>query len=457
MSLILDAISQHDPRRPALVGNGWRYAYGALKQEIRCRALKLSDAARLGISLQNGPEWILWDLAAIKAGVPCVPLPPFFTREQTDRVLQSAGITHIVSAEGLISTDLPQKQTIPEGTAKITYTSGTTGTPKGVCLAQEGLEQVAASIVEMLGRDMAGRHLSVLPLSILLENVAGVYAALMAGGTVYAPSLEDIGFADPFRPDFTMLRAFMIQERITSAILVPELLRGLMSVKPDLPDLQFLAVGGAKLPSKLIAAARDMGLPVYEGYGLSECGSVVSLNTPHQDRPGSVGKILPHIDLTCHDGEILIENPAFLGYLGECRRGAFATGDLGHLDSDGFLHIDGRKKNVLITSYGRNISPEWIESLLLSRPGIAQALVYGDAQPFLSALIVPAFPQADIAAAITEVNRDLPDYAKIEHFRTVPPFTVAGQTLTGTGRPRRPQILNLYTKESENELLRTAG
>lgn len=228
-----------------------------------------------------------------------------------------------------------------------------------------------------------------------------------------------------------------------------------MAVQTELPTLKFLAVGGSKSSPQLIASARQCGFPVYEGYGLSECASVVSLNTPENDKIGSVGKVLPHIELIEQDGEIIIENPAFLGYLGEQHSGVFQTGDLGHLDEDGYLTIDGRKKNILITSYGRNISPEWIESQLLLCPEIMQAVVYGDSEPFLSAYIVPMSSGADLETAIARTNAALPEYAHIKNFSPVPPFTVVDGTLTGTGRPKREVILSKYQtqKEKDYELL----
>ncbi len=417
MSLILDAIQSHDPVRLALVGDTQSYTYGDLKAEIDRRSASLSGVSVLGLALDNGLDWILWDLAAVQAGLPCVPLPPFFNKDQINHVIQSAGISHIVSENGIGGTGISLREDICEGTAKVTFTSGTTGTPKGVCLSQNGLEQVAQSLVEVLDAELADRHVSILPLAVLLENVAGVYATLLAGGTVYAPSLKTIGFANPFQPDFAAVSKYIEEHEITSVILVPELLRVLMTSKLQSSNLKFMAVGGSKVSPALISTARDMGLPVYEGYGLSECGSVVSLNTPDHDQPGSVGKILPHIRLADNEGEIVAKSPAFLGYLGDTHHGNLATGDLGHIDEDGFLHIDGRKKNILITSYGRNISPEWVEGVLRAQPEILQAVVYGDAQPFLSAEIVPAAPQVDIAQAVERANAELPDYALIKDFQ----------------------------------------
>ncbi|MGN7438746.1 MAG: AMP-binding protein [Alcanivorax sp.] len=457
MSLIIDAIRNNPADSIALVGDNHSLTYGELSEKINAYADALFDVQTLGIALDNGIEWVLWDLAAVHANVPSIPIPPFFTQEQVFHSLQASGASHLLTSEGMRSLGGGAKSVLPHGTAKVTFTSGTTGTPKGVCLSQNGMENVAHSLTEILDNEYAQKHLSILPMAVLLENIAGVYATLLAGGTVYIPSLKTIGFSNPFQPDFQTLAYYMKTYEITSAILVPELLRGLMAARVELPDLKFLAVGGSKSSPTLISSARQCGFPVYEGYGLSECASVVSLNTPENDKIGSVGKVLPHIELTECDGEITIKNPAFLGYLGQEHDGEFSTGDLGHLDADGYLTIDGRKKNVLITSYGRNISPEWVESQLLLCPEIAQAIVYGDAEPFLSALIVPMSHDTDLASAIDRTNATLPEYAHIKNFSPVAPFTVADGTLTGTGRPKREIILSKYQtqKENENELLRS--
>ena len=460
MSHIHTVIKSHDSGKLALIGNTVKYTYGDLTSEIEQRASILKSVGILGLALDNGPEWILWDLAAISAGVPCVPIPPFFSPTQRVHSLKLAGVTHVLSPTGLDDTGISSGGRIPENTAKITFTSGTTGEPKGVCLSQAGLEQVALSLVEVLGTKLADRHLSILPLAVLLENVAGVYATLLAGGTICLPSLRTIGFANPFQPDFLKLSAYMAEHKITSAILVPELLRGLVTSRPKLPTLKFLAVGGSKVSPLLLATARKYGLPVYEGYGLSECGSVVALNTPSQNLQDSVGKVLPHIKLDEENGEIVIKNPAFLGYINQPYEGSFSTGDLGNVDDKGFLHIAGRKKNILITSYGRNISPEWVESVLLTQPEILQTVIYGDAQPFLSALIVPSSHMVDVTEAIRRANSFLPDYAQIKNYQIVTPFNAADGTLTGTGRPRREEIFKkhhfIMTKENTHDFLQSA-
>ncbi len=438
---ILAALTQHPYAKTALQDQQRCITYGDLPDMIDERARQLDGITCAGLALDNSVEWVLWDLAALKAGTILVPLPPFFTAAQTQHALQSSGCTAVITPQGL--SPLPfAPVALPLGTVKITYTSGTTGMPKGVCLPQAAMENVARSIVSTLGSDLAGIHCTILPLGVLLENVAGVYAALIAGATIILPSLKDFG------AQYGCLHAQLKQNHATSAIMVPEILRILMTQvvhHGPLPALKFVAVGGSKIASALVLQARALDLPVYEGYGLSECASVVSMNAPGHDKPGTTGCLLPHVEASIENSEIIIHNPGFLGYVGEPHHGPYATGDLGQMDQNGFLSITGRKKNILITSYGRNVSPEWVESVLLAQPEIAQAFVYGDAQPYLSALIVPTRIDADIEHAIERANAALPDYAQIHHTSLTAPFTQQDGTLTGNGRLRRQNILETRT------------
>lgn len=453
--MIFKAIQSHAPDKIAMYGNFRKLTYGQLSNEIEMRLQGLAGVKALAIALDNSVQWMLWDLAALKAGIPCVPLPPFFTDSQVFHSLQSAGVSHILNDQGLRAIGLDENSVMPEECAKVTFTSGTTGNPKGVCLSKKAMENVAFSIVDVLGTELAGTHVSVLPLGVLLENVAGVYAGLIAGCTIHMPSLKEYG------ENYANIHSVLKSDGATSIILVPEILRiliGQVARLGPLDTLKFIAVGGSKIDPSLINQARAMGLPVYEGYGLSECASVVAMNTPKAHKTGSVGKLLPHVKANFKKGELYFKTEGFLGYIGEEPEEDFASGDLGAIDKDGFVTISGRKKNVLITSYGRNVSPEWVESTLLTQPSIAQALVYGDGQPSLSAFIVPAYVGADIEEAVYVANQALPDYAQVKNFKIVSPFTAQNGLLTGTGRPRRDQILKLYNiKENTHELLRSTS
>jgi len=136
-----------------------------------------------------------------------------------------------------------------------------------------------------------------------------------------------------------------------------------------------------------------------------------------------------------------------LGYLGADRTVSPAwwpSGDLGRIDADGFLHIDGRRDNVLITSFGRNVSPEWVESELQGAPAIAQAVVYGNGAPQLTAVLWPARAdagEAELAQAVESANARLPDYARVAHWiRARAPFAADSGLATANGRPRRHAI-----------------
>ncbi|GJL81561.1 MAG: hypothetical protein DHS20C01_11950 [marine bacterium B5-7] len=447
----------------ALADESTQISYSMLPDAIRRRREQIStrQIRVLAIDIDNSVEWVLWDLAAASAGIVCVPIAPFFSAQQRDHVLDAAGVDTIVTAIGLES--YPTKSAtdhipvvIHTGTAKITFTSGTTGTPKGVCLSFAGLQTVARSVYEALPVERLSVHFCAMPLAILLENVAGVYAALFAGCRI-----ELCACASTWT-DSKVLAANLARCRANTVILVPELLRGLLAVVGQygeagarpLADLEFMAVGGSHVSPQLISDARVMGLPVYEGYGLSECGSVVALSRPGLDRAGAVGRLLPHVDVRIENEEIVIGNPLCLGYLDDEPMGTLYTGDVGDIDDDGFVTIKGRSRNVLVTSYGRNISPEWIEALLLNDPVIAQALVCGDGWPLPGALIVAADNVADesINHIIESVNQQLPDTARICAWLRVPPFTPHNGLLTATGRPRREPIHHKYLHALEKKM-----
>lgn len=456
MQQALIAAAQAHGDKIALCDGAQKLTYAEIDNEIRkyARRLQLAGCTRLAIGGDNSVKWVLWDLAALRLGIPCVPLPPFFTKDQQAHVLTAAGISHIADSNNLIPTFVDTSPALPAGCAKITFTSGSTGAPKGVCLSEDGMMAVAQGIGARLGAGFAGRHLCLLPLAVLLENIAGVYAALLMGATVVLPAAAARGMADPFAPDFAALLASIEKQTATSVILVPELLRGLLAATAAAghapASLRFAAVGGARVAPVLLQQAALLGIPAFEGYGLSECASVVSLNTPDDNIPGSTGRLLPHIEARVENGELLVRNTAFLGYLGGAEQpdAWLPTGDLARLEDDGRLFLEGRRKNLIITAFGRNVSPEWVESLLLAQPEIAQAIAHGDGQPQVGALIVPMREGADIAAAVARCNAQLPAYAQVGDWRVVAPFTAQNGLLTGNGRPRREKILATHTQEN---------
>ncbi len=428
----------------------------------------------LALDMDNSPAWAIADFAALESAIPIVPLPRFFTPAQRRHALHDSGADwvlsdrrdavehpplhrihhesieiagHTLCATRIVSTP----RALPPGTAKITYTSGTTGEPKGVCLSARAMEMVAASLAAACELQRDDVHLCALPLATLLENIGGLYAQRIAGArTVVLPS-ERIGLRGMGGFDGVVLLEALRRYRATTAILVPQMLVGLVEALEDghesVADLRFIAVGGAPLSVALLRRARACGLPVYEGYGLTECASVVALNTPRACRDGSVGRVLPHAALEiARDGELCVAGATTLGYVGdrEAAGEVWPTGDLGYIDEAGFLHLTGRRRNMLVTAFGRNVAPEWVERELTAQRAIAQAAVFGEGKPWLSAVIVPR-DSRHLAVAIAAANRALPDYAQVRHWIAADAaFSLGNGEATSNGRLRREALLTRY-------------
>jgi len=503
-SLFDDIGSCHNRNPVAVADSNQRLSVDELKQLCVQQGKQLAAAVDgkaprvIALLAPNGIPWLAIDIACQLEGLPFLPLPPFFTPGQMINSLEETACLLVliepsehcpmelgdylsakyqrreniggllcyrrttdeteISAESSAASRMPR---LPRDTGKITFTSGSTGQPKGVCLSNSQLllqSRILSDVVDL----KTPRHLCLLPLAVLLENIAGVYCCLMAGGQVLMPNLKELGFYGSSSLDINSLLDGISDAAPNTLILMPQLLTALVAAchrgwQPP-HSLKFIAVGGSRVSPELITAARQQGLPVYEGYGLSECASVVSLNLPNgQDRPGSGGKLLPHLRVESGNGEIQVKGNPFLGYVGapdSWYPSTIATGDLGYLDSEGFLYLNGRKKNLLISSFGRNISPEWVESELLSGGPIQEAIVVGDARPALAALIRPAAgaTEKQIDNWLVQVNRRLPDYARVHlwHRLNAPLASLEG-LLTSNGKPRR-EVISRFFEQDINQL-----
>lgn len=491
MDNILNAIehhARHSPSRIALRGSAAMLSYAGLHEAVATLAATFVAQGwrRVALLLDNSPAWVVADLAAARAGITLVPLPAFFSAHQLGHALVDAAVE-------VVLTDQPQRFTevaaqrlddlliantrlhvlavpaangsaravtgIAAGIAKITYTSGTTGTPKGVCLGGAALDVVTESLAQRTAVMSDDIHLCLLPLATLLENIGGIYVPLLAGAAVALPSLAEVGMQGASGVDISRVIVALQNHGATRAILLPQLLQAMVEcfeAGTAIPQqLRFLAVGGAPVSPALLQRAAALGLPLFQGYGLSECCSVVALNNAARNRPGSVGQPLSHVELRiADDGEIMVRGALFCGYLGEQQPSAdgwWPTGDEGHLDDDGYLFVTGRKKNIFITSFGRNVAPEWVEQELVLSPLMAQAFVYGEARPWNVAVLVTDADDATVWAAINAVNGRLPDYARIGGWiRAAAPFTVANGQLTATGRLRRQPLWQSYGESIEH-------
>ncbi len=491
MSELIDSLRFQAARNPdavAVVGSRETLSWRMLSAEVISLADILMDSRTVGLLMANSPAWVIADFAAIQAELRHVPLPTFFSDLQLLHAIEDAGVDTIITddpsrLEKLLSINQQQRLTIggeqctlisiadtrqrgkDKSPSKITYTSGSTGSPRGVSLQLDTIEAVTRSLRDAVSASEQDRALTLLPLSTLLENIGSVYIPLLAGAQITVPDPEDIGLTGSSGIDIERFAITLNRYRPTSVSVPPQLLKLMIGLASQqmLPDsFRYIAVGGAHVSKKMLELAESLGLPVYQGYGLSEACSVVTVNTPEFNRAGSVGKPLSHLGVRISEaGEIMVQ-----GYASGSNKDELATGDLGYLDDDGYLYITGRNRNVIITSYGRNIAPEWVESELLSHPSIAQAVVVGDKQEYLVAILTPAMTATTVELqklldhAVFETNQHLPDYAQVrEYLIATSPFSVETDELTHNGRPRRVVIEHHYADlihklyEAEHEQL----
>lgn len=367
--MLLEHYLNGDDSAIALKHNDKSLTYLALKEAVTHLATWIinNNVSSIAIAFDNSFAWVVADLACQEAQVCCVPIPLFFSETQQRHVIEESQCECLLSSGTLTLFPAAKKETLsdslnitgytltpfatsvnmPKDTNKITFTSGSTGTPKGVCLSSESQWQVAKSIDSAFQQDEVN-HLCILPLSTLLENIAGIYAPLLHGGTVQLASASARGFEGSRLVNPQALLKLIDSVQPTSIILVPELLMVLLEAcsKGWLPptSLSFIAVGGAHVSPFLLTEARARGLPVYEGYGLSEAVSVSTLNTPNCNVPGSAGKALGHNTLYIDKGEVVVAGNHFLGYLNQPESfypPEVRTGDLGVIN-DGVLTSTSR-------------------------------------------------------------------------------------------------------------------
>ncbi len=360
----------------------------------------------------------------------------------------------------------------PDDDASLIYTSGTTGYPKGVVLTHRNfLSNIVTvrKIIEFSERDVC---LSFLPLSHVLERMV-TFTYVYAGCTIaYAESVETVAQnLLEVRPHImvSVPRVFeKIYTKVMDQILISSSLKrkiffwavktgkavgarklagqpipaGLAAkvkvahalvfskiIAKTGGRVRFFVSGGAPLSREIAELFYAMGLVVLEGYGLTETAPVLAVNTFEALRFGTVGKPIPGVEIRiASDGEILARGPNVMrGYYkkeAETRETFdgdwFKTGDIGHIDQDGFLVITDRKKDLIVTSGGKNIAPQPIENLLKMSPYIANAVVVGDGRRFVAALIVPNFEKLEAYAAVHSIafqdHRELVRDERIQAF-----------------------------------------
>jgi long-chain acyl-CoA synthetase len=350
------------------------------------------------------------------------------------------------------------------------------------------LAETIASLLPWKARTSPARYLSFLPMNHVVEGILGMYAPS------YIPAPVDIYFLEDFhalarvlpvvRPTvfFSVPRFYdKVWDRFAEGIaghlylslpphgaggalrsMLRPLLRGALLRRAGLDRCAQLIAGSAPCPESLLESFRELGIEIHDAYGLTEA-PLVTLNRHGANRLGTVGVPLPDTQVRiADDGEVLVRGPqvtagCFGGSSeGILRDGWLCTGDLGELDSEGGLVIRGRKKEILITSYGKNIHPVKIEGMLRQIPGMSEAMVIGDNRPSLSALLWLKEGSAT-AAALEEIDRSVclvngglshPEQVKRWAILRDSPAIDSGE-LTGNLKLRRQVVLARRTEVVE--------
>ncbi len=336
------------------------------------------------------------------------------------------------------------KKVKPDDLCGIIYTSGTTGAPKGVMLTHHNILSNVLSSLSVIRVDASDTFLSFLPLCHSFERMAGQFLAITAGAAIaYAESVEkvadNLGEVKPTLMTavprlFEKIYARVIETAEAGSPLKKKIfwwavkigekhveakqkgkIGGLLKRKYNLATklvfskiqqrfggrLRFFVSGGAPLSKDIAEFFYKAGILVLEGYGLTETSPVITVNQELKFKFGSVGPVIPGVEVKiADDGEILTRGPHVMkGYYKNPEATAetidqdkwLHTGDIGFLDDKELLYITDRKKNIIVTAGGKNVTPSTIENLLVMSPYIEQVMVLGDKRRFLSALIVPKF------------------------------------------------------------------
>ena len=376
--------------------------------------------------------------------------------------------------------------TRPEDLATILYTSGTTGEPKGVMLTQRNLVHNTCVTMAAFSVSSDDLRLTWLPLSHIFARTCDLYAWIVAGNQLALAESRETILANCAQLSPTLMNGV--------PYFFDKLLRYLTEKgEADRPGslqkllggrMRFINSGGAALPDHLATFFQSHDVLLVQGYGLTETSPVMTVNTDSVHKLGTVGRPIADVEVRiADDGEIITRGPHVMaGYWNKpqatseaIRDGWFYTGDLGSLDSEGFLKITGRKKELIVLASGKNIAPVYLESLLTQEPLIAQALVIGDGRNYLTALIVPNFDllKAELTSRGLQYTfpgewlekplvRDLYAQRVAERLTVVSqpeqvrkfwllerPFTLESGELTPTLKLRRGEIGKHYAAEIE--------
>jgi long-chain acyl-CoA synthetase len=364
--------------------------------------------------------------------------------------------------------------------ATIRYTSGTTGEPKGVMFNYSQLKwmgQVLTNLLSWRDRNSEMRYLSFLPMSHVVEGILAAYApyCMLCRAKIY------------YLTDFQMLTQALPKVRPTVFFSVPRfyeklweqveqnaigkrylkmqdgwmkrltgsLLRRVLLRKAGLDKCSQLLVGSAPISEELLHHFRSLGIEIHNAYGQTEAPLITLSRLGHNVIP-SIGTALPDTTITtAADGELIVSGPQVaMGYYqlpsDTFKDGVLHTGDLGRIDSEGNVFISGRKKDMLITSYGKNINCTKIEQRLMDITGVEQAVLVGEQRPYCTALLWVNGDTDGLAADIERMNAQLSHPEQLKRYRIIQtPLSIGRGELTPNLKVKRNVVLEHYSQEIE--------
>ena len=469
--------------RPGFRYQRWSYAdlwEGAGRIAAMLQARGLSKGDRALIWGPNCPQWALALFGCLRAGVIVVPLdlrsPREFVENVASRVDAKLSFVSRVTPDyhgelGVSEIDFEELEALsedmsapapvdidPDDLAEVMFTSGTTGDPKGVMLTHRNITANIASVVQVAPGKESDRLMSILPLSHMLEQMGGLFVPMKAGANITYPTARQA----------TVLFRTMKERRVTTMVLVPQLLdlfmKGierevrrqgreglwskLMKVAARTPfplrrilfsqvhkklggKLSFIFAGGAPLDSELGAKWNLLGVVVVQGYGATETSPVITCHSQDRPRYDSPGPPVPGVEVKiADDGEVLVRGENVTqGYwnapeatASSFQDGWYKTGDQGEIDDEGYLHLKGRKKDMIVLGSGLNVYPEDIEAMLVKHEAVEDAAVVGlprsSGPEVHAALIIP--DPARAPDAVAWANGRLAEHQRVRGFTVWP-------------------------------------
>lgn len=452
---------------PAVIARACRAAAGLTRS-----GLQRGD--RVALAAGNSLEWIVADFAVHICGGVLVPLHASLSSEQFawqvehsgSRLVLRDGSLHDQTKSGDEATgraiwEETLRTTTPRTLASIVYTSGTSGEPKGVMLTQGNLAANALATVAVFRGRPDDCRLNVLPFSHAYGRMSDLYVSLAGNTDLALGRGRDHLLADAQLLQPTLLVVVpLVLSRLRQAAIsqfgpndqtaIQKLLGG---------RIRGFICGGARLTDEVFDWYAAQGTPVWEGYGLTEAAPIVSFSNEYVSRRGSVGQLLPGLEATIgSDGELLIRGPQVMaGYWRDeaatretLQNGWLHTGDLARLE-DGFLFLQGRKKEFVALSSGKKVWPAQIESRFADDPLIQQIMVVGEGAPSLGALVVLKMglgeqpTEQHVLSHLAERLSDRPSHEQIRRVQFITePWTVDRGELTPKLTLRRQVILDRH-------------